>query len=177
MWPFGKEKLSEIEAAALFIVSIFKDVQQYWPEISSELNDMFKLEKQISNDSFAGFEFALAVVTIQMQALNNLLKEDQAKRIKKHIHTFVSASEDVGEYSAKTIQLYQDAWNQCVSSNEMPFDGVVSILFDKLECQSAVELSGVRFKDPLLLMALTEKVVYFGGPWWKNLIAKYKLVP
>jgi hypothetical protein len=38
-------------------------------------------------------------------------------------------------------------------------------------------LADGKFKDPLLLMALSEKVVTFGGPWWKNVIQEYKLVP
>jgi hypothetical protein len=41
----------------------------------------------------------------------------------------------------------------------------------------SMELGGARFKDPLLLMALSEKVVTFGGPWWKTVTQEYKLVP
>ena len=39
-----------------------------------------------------------------------------------------------------------------------------------------MELENARFKDPLLLMALSEKIITFGGAWWKNAIERYKLV-
>ena len=177
MWTFGKKKMEEQKAVALFLIDIMKNTKEQWPNISTELNDTLRLEQQIPNSPSAGFEFAIAVIAIQVQAIRNLLPQDQSHRIIRYMVDFFTSSEGYGEYVQETLQFYQNAWDQCLSKGEMPLEGVASILFDKLECQSAVELSGVKFKDPLLLLALTEKITFFGGPWWKNLIAKYKLVP
>lgn len=177
MGLFGKEKLSEIEVAGQFVVMVAKGAQQRWPEIANDLKDMFNTEDSISGDvRYACFEFVLAVISLQIQALPNLLPADQAHRIRQYIIQCISSPE-LGDYPSETIEEYQNAWNQSLQQGEPPFYGIVSVLFDKLECQSTVELGDASLKSPLLLMALSEKIVTFGGPWWKNITQKYRLVP
>lgn len=172
---FGKKKLSEIEAAGQFVIMITKDVQQHWPEIARELKGILQAEDSISDDQYAGFEYVLAVIAVQIQALPNLLPADQASRIREYIMQCISSPE-LEAYLREAIQEYQNAWNQTLQRGEPPFYGIESLLFDKLMCRCAVELGEARFKSPLLFMALSEKVVTFGGPWWKTLVHEYKLV-
>jgi hypothetical protein len=176
MGLFGKKKLSEMEAACQFVLMVMKGVQHHWPEIANELKGMFQAEPSILDDRYAIFEFSLAVVATQIQALPNLLPLDQANRIREYVLKCISSPE-LGEYPREAIQEYQNAWDQSLKKAEPPFYGIASVLFDKLGYQSTVKLAGGKFKDPLLLMALSEKVVTFGGPWWKNVIQEYKLVP
>ena len=175
MGLFGK-KLSEIKAAGQFVLMITKGVQQNWPEIAKELNSMFQAEESISDDQYACFEFVLAVIATQIQALSNLFFPDQARRIREYVVQCIS-SPDLGSYPRETIDEYQSAWDQSLQQGEPPFYGIASVLFDKLECRSTVEVGNARFKSPLLLMALSEKVVTFGGSWWKTVSQEYKLVP
>jgi hypothetical protein len=176
MGLFGKKKLSEIEAAGQFVLMVTKGVQQHWPEIASELRGMFQAEDSISDDQYASFEFVLAVIATQIQALPNLLAADQASRVREYIMQCISSPE-LEAYPREAIQEYQNAWDQALQQGEPPFYGIASVLFDKLECRSTVELGEARFKSPLLLMALSEIVVTFGGPWWKTMTQEYKLVP
>ena len=177
MGLFGKKKLSEIQSAGQFVLMVTKNVQHNWPEIAKDLNSILMLhaENTISDDHLAGFEFALAVIATQLQALPNLLPSDQANRIRDHVMQCIS-SPDLGSYPREVIQEYQNAWDQSIQEGEPPFYGIASVLFDKLECRSVVKLGGSSFNDPLLLDALSEKVVTFGGPWWKTVTQKYKLV-
>lgn len=178
MGLFGKKKLSEIEASSQFVLMVTKGVQQHWPAIAHELNDMLQLqtEDSIPNDQNAGFEFVLAVIATQIQALTNLLAADQASRIRKYVMQCISSPE-LGTYPREAIQEYQNAWDQALQKLEPPVYGIATVLFDKLECRSAVDLGGARFKDPLLLDALAGKLVTLGGGWWKTTTQKYKLVP
>lgn len=173
---FGKKRLSELEAAGQFVIAITKGVQEQWPSVAAELNEIFQSDNSIPKDEYAGFEFALAVLSTQIQALNNLLPKDQADRIREYILQCISSPE-LGTYPRDTIAEYQNAWDESLSQGEPPFFGIASVLFDKLECKDTVELGKEKFKSPLLLMGLSEKVTMFGGPWWKNVIQKYKLVP
>lgn len=173
---FGKAKLSEIEATGQFVLMVTKGVQQRWPEIADDLKGMFQPEDSISDNRQASYEFVLAVIATQIQALPNLLPADQASRIRECVMRCIS-SPDLGAYPREAIQEYQNAWDQALQQAEPPFYGIASVLFDKLGCRGTVELGGTRFKDPLLLMALSEKVVTFGGPWWKTVTQTYKLVP
>jgi hypothetical protein len=173
---FGKDKLSEVEAAGMFVISMVKPIQQEWPKVAADLTHILQLKQPISTDHFAAFEFALAAIAVQIQVLPNILPRAQADRIREHVLQCVSSPE-LGSYPHEAIDVYQSAWNQSLQEGEPPFSGIASVLFDKLGCQSSVELGNARFKDPLLLMALSEKVITFGGAWWKNAIQRYKLVP
>ena len=175
MGLFGKKKLSEIEASGQFVLMVTKGARQHWPEIASELKGMFQAEDSISDDQHASFEFVLAVIALQIQALPNLLAADQATRVREYVIKCISSPE-LGAYPRQAIQEYQNAWDQALEQAEPPFYGIASVLFDKLKCRSTMEIGGARFKDPLLLDALSGKVVTFGGPWWKTITQEYKLV-
>jgi hypothetical protein len=176
MGIFGKKRLTEIEAAGQFVLMVTKGVQQQWPQIVKELQGIFQAEDAISDDQYASFEFVLAVIACQIQALPNLLPADQASRIREYVMQCISSPE-LREYPREALQEYQSAWDQSLQQGEPPFYGIASVLFDKLECRNTVELGGAKFKSPLLLMALSEKIVTFGGPWWKTVTQGYNLVP
>lgn len=176
MGLFGKKKLSEIKASGQFVLMVTKGVRQHWPEIASELKGILQAEDSISDDQSASFEFVLAVIATQIQALPNLLAADQASRVREYVMQCISSPE-LGASPRETIQEYQNAWDQALQQAEPLFYGIASVLFDKLKCRSTVEVGGVRFKSPLVLDALSEKVVTFGGPWWKTIIQEYRLVP
>lgn len=173
---FGKKKLSETEAAGQFVLMVMNGVKQQWSTIASELKAIAQTEDSISDDRYAGFEFALAVVAIQVYALPKLLPSEQASRIKEHVVRCIS-SPDLGAYPREALEEYQRAWDKALHRSEPPFYGIASVLFDKLGCRSSVRLGNARFKDPLLLDALSEKIVTFGGPWWKAVTQEYKLMP
>jgi len=173
---FGKKKISEVEVAGQFVVSMLEPIQQEWPKVVAELVEMLQLKQPISTDQHAALEFALAVIALQIQALANLLPVAQANRIREHIMRCIS-SPSLDTYPRKAIQEYQNAWNRSLQQGEPPIDAVASVLFDKLGCESSVELGNAKFKDPLLLVALSNKVITFGGAWWKNAIQRYTLVP
>jgi hypothetical protein len=170
------KKLPEVEAVGQFVMMVMKGVQHQWPEIAAELTKMLRLKDPISDEHHAGLEFALAVIATQIQALPNLLPANQANRIREYIMKCISSPE-LASYPREAIQEYQDAWDKCLQRNESPIDGIASVLFDKLRCSSTVEMGNAKFKSPHLLMALSEKVVTFGGRWWKNIAKEYELVP
>jgi len=37
----GKKKIKEIEAAGEFVMAIMRGVQEYWPSVAQELNQLF----------------------------------------------------------------------------------------------------------------------------------------
>lgn len=167
-----KKKLSEVEAAGKFVLTITKNVQKQWSIICNELLH----DEIIHNNQQVDFDFTLAIIATQIQALPNLLPEDQAIRIRKYVIQCLSAPE-LGSYPRDTILRYEFAWDKSLIEGEPPIYGIASVLFDKLGCQSVVEIGNGRFKSPLLIMALSEKIVKLGGSWWKNAIQHYQIEP
>ena len=176
MGLFGNKKLSEVEAAGQFVLMVSRNAQQHWPSFAKELNTVLNEGARIPDTQQAAFEFVLAVIATQIQALPNLLPSDQASRVREHVMRCIS-SPDLGSYPRETIQEYQNVLDQSLKQNALPFDSVASALFDKLGLQAGTKVGNFKFKSPLLLMALSEKVVAFGGPWWKTVAQQYKLVP
>jgi len=148
MGLFGKEKLREIEAAGQFVMMVTKGVQQHWPVLANELKGMFQTENSMSDDKYDSFEFVLAVIACQIQALPNLLSADQASRIRENVMQCIS-SPDLGEYPREAVQEYQNAWDQSLQQSEPPFFGIASVLFDKLGCilQGSPYSDGIRRED------------------------------
>ena len=68
-----KTEITEMKAAGYFVITMMRNAQEHWPSIANELNQLFPCNKPISDDQHACFEFALAVIATQMQALPNLL--------------------------------------------------------------------------------------------------------
>ena len=69
----GKKELREFEASSQFVLMVTEGVQRQWPEIVNELKGIFHVDKSMSNDNYDSFEFVLAVIACQIQALQNLL--------------------------------------------------------------------------------------------------------
>lgn len=176
MGVLGKKKITEAEVAGQFVITITKGVQEYWPSIAKDINQQFQSNKPISDGLDGSFEFALAGIATQIQALTNLLKQEQVSRIREYILKCISSPE-LGTYSKETIEAYQNAWDASLKKGEPPHYGIASVLYDKLQCGDTVEIGSEQFKNPVLLMALSEQVISFGGPWWKEVIEEYEIVP
>ncbi len=170
-----RQKLAEGAAAAQFSMSVLEQAKKHWPQISHELTELLRLEEPLASDDWAGYDFALAAMAVGMQALPNLLPTDQAARIREYVLQSISAPE-LGTYPRDTVQEYQRAWDELLSNNEPPHYGVASVLYDKLKCDSVVDIKPEKLKDPLLLMALAEKVIECDAGWWKRAVECYDLV-
>jgi tetratricopeptide (TPR) repeat protein len=170
------KEITEIEAACLFVASIFEESRKKWPSIAKELNKLLRPKKKFSKKQSAAMEFSFAVIALQIQALPNLLEEEQAKRILEYILKIISTPE-LGTYPREIIKKYQDEWDACLERAEPAFYGIASVLFDALGCKDTSKFADYYIKDSIVLMALAEQVTKFGNlSWWKNLIERYTIV-
>lgn len=176
MGLFGKKKITETEIAGLFVLAFTQEIKQHWTEIDKELSNILPGKMSFSENKYASFEFALAVIVVQLQALPNIFPIDQANRIREHVIKYISSPE-LGSYPSDTINEYQIAWDKALKEAEIPLYNVASLLLDKLQLQSTIEVNNITLKDPLLLMILSEKIIKFGGGWWKTISKKYKIRP
>jgi hypothetical protein len=130
----------------------------------------------VLDDQFAPFEFALAVMVTQMQALPNLLPPEQAARLRSQIMECLCSDETVGTYPKEAIEEYQSAWDRSLQVAEPPHFGIASVLWDKLGGSEAVSIDEASFRNPITLTALGGAVIMFGGAFWKEAISQYRFV-
>ena len=175
MGLFGKPTISEKDAAGRFVLSILRGVRETWPQITGQFSPFLDSDAEQLQSPWAQFEFGVASIAIQIQALQNLLPTDQARRVRGYIVACLSAP-DLGSVPVESLAAYERAWLDAPEQGEMPFNAVASVLYDHLGLDCSVTVGGARLKDPLLIMAMGGAVTTFGGPWWKSLISKYRLV-
>lgn len=172
----GKKKISETEAAGIFVASMGKGVQEAWPSIVSELAPLLGNDVQQMDTEQGMFDFVLAVIAAQMQALANLLPADQVPRVREYILKCISSPE-LGTYPIDSLKEYEHAWKASLDAGEPPWDGLASILYDKIGCDKRISIGDVKLKSPLLLIGLGSAIVRFGGAWWKNFLSRHELAP
>lgn len=172
---FGQPKKTELEAAAEFVIHFCEYVRDQWPALCRELQSLEPRFATLASDVIASYEFTLAVLAAQMQALPNLSSADQAARVRAHIMQCLTTDE-TADYGPTAIAEYETAWHKSLEAAEPPFGALASVLFDKLGLTSPVPIGKVTLKDPVLLMALGGTIVQVGGPWWKRYLETYRIV-
>ena len=183
MGLFGKKKMSEREAAEVFVNTIVITANEQWPAIVGQLNETSKLSSGVNlgfdYPETAANTFAIAVMAVELQALENLLPARQAARVREHSLEAMSAwgGPQIVAAVRSAVDVYQREWDGAISAGEMPIHAVSNVLTQKLGCSVAREIGGETFNDPILIMAFSEKVITLVGGLWKSITESRKLVP
>lgn len=175
-----KKKLTEQEAASLFVLYLTKEAQDAWPTIKKSLEDAFKERFTLTEDDMmASYDLALAVIAQDLQALKNLFSKDQAERIEKWVLKCLD-TKDWGEYAIPEVKKYTDAFQKCLNNIEQygnPINVIPILLLykwlgkniDNLE----VKINGKKtgFFDPIIVGMVTDILIrQFSGTWKKVII-------
>ncbi len=169
-----KPRVSELNIAGQFVRHFFQSVQSSWPDIRKDLSGVLGEDAATLDGEIAPFEFVIAAIAVQIQALANLLPPDQAARIRDHVIRCL-CSDELGTYPSDAIDEYQAAWDESLRMPEPPYHGIASVLYEKLGCSGTTSVGGTVFKSPITIMALGAEIIYFGGPFWKTAVSKYTI--
>lgn len=173
---FGKKKISEKAAARLFVQMAVEYSQEYWPKFAAEWCQIFPEQEQALFNPEAQFEFSIAVISMQLQALPNLFPADQAERLLQYVFEGFLMVND-GPYICESIKEYLKASQHPQAPEKLEYPGteIASFLFDRLGFHRMNDFMFSGIKSPLILTALTEKLVRC-GPVWKILVQKHKII-
>jgi hypothetical protein len=179
MGLFGKPRISEAEVASQFVITILSYVRDSWPAIVEDLRPLFALkgtDTAVLSDTCATYEFGLAAMTIQLQALRNVIGGSSAQRIRAHVFCCLQ-TEELGSYPIDAIAEYEQAWSGDLSSEEPPHLGLAVALAERLELDTGMKVAGAEFHDPILLLALAGAVIKGSAfPFWEEIKAKHRIV-
>jgi hypothetical protein len=173
---FGKDKITELHAVSECIGQVLKSTQKAWPEIKSRL-DAPLIGATDLDDTWSPFEFSLALVSLQVQGLGNMMPAEQAHRVRSFIFGFFQNSQ-YSEQAVPIFTAYVQAWQQALGRSENPLDGLAALLHRRLRCKTTTTLGESEYISPLALMAISELLMEHGKlGWWKALLSEYRLVP
>ena len=165
-----------MEAATEFVLMMLQEGQSQWPSVCSGLEPLEPRFASFRDDILISYEFMLACTAVQMHALPNLLKSEQARRIRSYILECLT-NDKFGSYGPDAIAGYDAMWNDYSERAHPPYNGVASLLFTKLGLSTGVTIGDTTYKDPVLLLALGGTIVRFAGGWWKNYVQQHEIVP
>ena len=177
---FFKKKLTEQEAASLFVLYLVKDAQEAWPTIKKSLEESFEgkfiVEKE---DMIASFDLALAAIAQDLQALKNLFPKDQAERIEKWVFKSLANMEDWGEYAVDEVKKYSEKFQkdiQNIKAGGDPLSAIPARLLQRWLGKNIqnfdVEMNGKKtgIISPVFLMMVSSMLVAFAGTWKKRIM-------
>lgn len=165
----AKKVKTEADAAIEFSFAIIQQVPPEWPGLCNALVQYDPVFATLGENVHASFAFALAVFSVQMRALPNVLKADQAQRIRSIVVQCLDDPERV-------LGMYDAEWDKAVSHAQSPFNAIAAVLYARLGLSSRVTVEGKQFLCPVLLLALSQVLVKFGGAWWKQYVAEHEIV-
>lgn len=171
----GKPKLREGEVAALFVRTLLQETLAAWPTLVGQWRELLQVELRKLDSKWAEFEFGMACIAIQAQAIVNLFPKEQAARLSAAVLAVLDAP-DLASAGLEAYSVYSAAWTDALQANTRPHDAIAAVFFDRVGLRDAVDVAGVKFKDPLLLIVLSSSMVTLGGAWWKTVASKYELV-
>jgi hypothetical protein len=184
------KKMNEKEAAVHFFDVSLAAVEKNWKELSAFLEKI--METKIEEETASKFEYAMALVAVQMQALPKLLPLPQALRVRNHLMEHLSAKAEEGKFAIDLIKKYEDAWNyaktiigeqKAVNVQDSfnsryepphfknPLEAVGTILSDTFYDRTSIETMGGEKREYKLstVQLLGESFAQFGGYWQKFL--------
>lgn len=175
--------LQESKASALVLNQIFKRIDDKWEMVWDGLKNLIppsKLEEINSNQ--ARFHFDIAVISLNLRTLFELLPKESAERlIAINFHFFQKQfkTEAQSVLVINTLRKFMDAYNAGLLKIENPVIEMAKYLYFNLGLENtrqAVVDKAFFAPDPDIVQYLTHTLSLFSG-FWEVLILKYELEP
>lgn len=171
----NKKKLTEQEAASLFILYLTKEAQDAWPTIKKGLEDTFKERFIVTEeDMVASYDLALATMAFDLQALKNLFPSDQAERLEKWVLKSLGELDDWGEYAVDEVKKYGEKFQKAIQNIDIggdPLSAIPGRLLQRWLGKNIrnfdVEINGKKtgFISPVLLSIVLRMLADLSGTW------------
>ncbi|GAB4275183.1 MAG: hypothetical protein Kow0092_30750 [Deferrisomatales bacterium] len=175
MGLFLKPRISEREAAAIFLQSLARDLRQSWPDLAARLRSAFPSHPAVvDNESAAQREFSLAVVATHLEELHAVLGPAKAERVGRHVLDIL-ADPHLGPDSRATVEAYRRAWRAAGETGRPPLEAVALRLYEVLGATFSGKGRKNRPEAPGDAGAVADLLRRFGVSWWRFLLQKYKI--
>mgnify|MGYP001620200477 CR=1 FL=1 len=167
MHMFGRRKMNEADASILFVQSILKAGRDTWPGLVRNVQSLLEHDTAKINQDLAAFEFSIACLACQAEAIPNLFPGQQGARILWHTLDTIR-NLPFGGVAIEAFGNYKTTWSRALEQGEIPSDAVANLLCERIGLVAAVDILGIRFRDPLLIELIGEAVVTTPAGWWKQ---------
>lgn len=168
-------RLTERQAAELFVYTMIRQVRESWPGLFSEmrtLSSVVDLERLDQED--AQWEMILAASALDLSALKSLFSKAQAERLLTL--TIQCFPEEERAYALSTINEYHDRYDKDLASGLNPMLAIGEILYGRWGLPGDCYRPGELFiaPDQIFAAGLAVPLPSFVGVW-KRIKTNYSL--
>ncbi len=168
----NKKRITEINAVAAVMDSVFQQVETHWFKIWGPVEESFRENKvPLEKSEFVRFNYSLAVIAINFRAAFDLFPRSQAERMFTYLQHFLRKQlADEKGYAAvrTTIQKYIEAYNSGILKIHNPVKDVATLLYYKIgleNTEQAVVDESFFAPDPTMVDYLAQSLMLFTGKW------------
>jgi hypothetical protein len=178
MFGFGKKKVSEKVIVDSFVRALIDDMEEAYAYIIDELKQIPDSEKYILLPKDAKQKFTITILSLELIALPNLFRNDQAKRIEELcIELFAEYKKLNKDFLYAEIEPYKRDFNEHASKGLNPILAVSELLYKKLgfnDFQSK-DYPEIKGPEPILVTGMSGILVALCGRW-KRLKESFKII-
>ncbi len=177
-----KKKITEINAVAAVMDSIFQQVDERWGKIWLPTEEALRASGvKIEKSDFIKFNFSLAVLAVNFRTCFEVFHPQQAERFFTILQQLLK--DQFGDGPAFTavrsaIVKYMDAYNNGVLKIRNPLVDVAMLLYYKIglvnTAQKVVDET-YYIPEPQMVDLLTNALTMFLGKW-EMLVERYEIV-
>lgn len=167
-----KKPISELNAVAAIIDSIFQQVDDHWGKIWEPVaNGLQNAQVALPTPQFVKFNYSLAALSINFRATFDLFPRVQAERLFSMLQGFLQKQLGSGEgffAVQNTIAKYIEAYNNGILNIRNPVHDVATLLYYKIglkNTQQNVVDEAYYVPEPKIVDYLSNSLMLFAGKW------------
>lgn len=167
-----KKPITEINAAAAVMDSIFQQVEVHWFQIWEPVGQtLTDLGIPHGKTEFVRFNYSLAALAVNFRAAFDLFPKEQAERLFTHLQNLLRKQLGSGEgFQAvrNTMLKFVEAYNNGVLHIRNPLWDVATLLYYKIglrNTQQTVVDESYYVPDPKMIEYLSNSMIMFAGKW------------
>lgn len=174
---FWKRKISEKEAATVFMVSIIDNLRDGLGTFHSALQEILGQHFEIDSSKIAS-EFMVCMTVMHLQSLINIFPKEQANRLRQYVLDELCFNEHAISLT-ETIAKYQQAWDLKSEGNNpfAPMSAIILTFLERIGYAKKVSAGNEECVHPGVLMALGQVFMKSVKPTWKDIASDYRVVP
>lgn len=176
-----KKPISELNAVAAIIDSVFQQVDDHWGKIWSPVENGLQNANIGTPDSqFVKFNFSLAVLAINFRATFDLFPRAQSERLFSQLQQLLHKQLGGGDGFAavqSAIGKYIEAYNAGILQIRNPVQDVATLLYYKIGLKNTEQhvVDETFFApDPNVVGYLASSLMLFTGKW-ETLLQRFEL--
>lgn len=174
-----KQFISEENAAAFVLDSVFKQADQQWPEHFRTLNKLLMdAGFNVVNPEFAKFNFTMAAIALNGRAAFDIFPRDQAERLFAATMRILEKFLGDGFPAVKNLIVkYNEAYNNGIMHIRNPALDVGTLLYYKMgfdNTEQKVVDERYYAAAPKVVEYLVNALIFFTGKW-EIVNERYKL--